>query len=96
MILAQGEKMVWAAVFATELRCLREDGWKNGPAGKGAEEEYNICVHGAVESGYEAVMEMRKVAIELQSRLDSTEKKKQRDDDKGELQMLRAMLGDEG
>lgn len=95
MILSSGERAVWAAVFAVELRALKEEGYENGPTGKDADDEYNICVRGAVESGYEAVVEMRKVAIELRDRLDGIPAEEQREDDCGELLMLHAMLGEE-
>lgn len=95
MILSSGERLIWAAVFATDLRAMKEEGYENGPTGETADEEYSICVSSAIEEAYNAVTEARNLAIHLQNRLDGIKEEDRREDDVGEVMMLRAMLGEE-
>ena len=83
MILTTGEKMVWAAAFAEELRVQIAD--SQDAQEYGTEDNYDLCVRCGVESACDAVTSLRRQNA-------SGWKGKPED----EVAMVRAMLGDEG
>ena len=84
MILTQGEKMVWAAAFASALKA-NSDCYLNGPDGRRA----RLI---ATDRGGAAVRTMRRSLKDAEDAFDHDRNSINEDD----LLMLRAMLGDEG
>jgi hypothetical protein len=84
MILTQGEKMVWAAAFASAMKA-NSACYLNGPDGKRA----RLI---AIDGGGATVRMLRRALKEAEDAFDHDQNLITEDD----LQMLRAMLGDEG
>ena len=91
MVLTQGEKMVWAAVYGVEYMRRVNMQPLDGPAGEGSREWWEAWereqAHSAIESAACAVELMRSSEPEIEDGFGS---------DHEVTQMLRAMLGDEG
>jgi hypothetical protein len=87
MALSQGEKMVWAAVFANELRKELDSELEEGE-----DFDYNLCVSCGVDSACEAVRALREMPD--WSSWDGIVKERHEEEQEN-LAMLLAMLGDE-